>query len=161
VTSASTLYWVRSWLFDLIEDVLPEDVAFGWDMPNEPADVDGPQGLRRSVWLRAEVEAKAEKAERTMPAGWNETWTQVVRIQCLPEDGSVDTPAADLAAAELLDAVVEEIEANKRPVIPEIGEWSTVVTYGGYRYRSGRLEGSDGYAASYEIDIDVEANRCS
>lgn len=158
MTSASTLYWVRSWLFDLIEDVLPADVAFGWDMPNEPADTDGPQGLRRSVWLRADIESSA--VPTTMPLGFDETYTQVVRIQCLPEDGSVDTPTADLAATELLDVVVDAVRAEPKPSISELTGWGVTVLYGGYRYRSGRLDGSDGYAASYEIDIDVEASRC-
>jgi len=159
MTASSTLYYVRSWLFDLLEAALPGDVAFGWDMPNEPSDVDGPNGLRRSVWLKAPIEAAAEVS--TMPNGIDEKWTQVVRVQCLPEDGSVDVPTADLAASELLDVVVDAVRGEQRPVISELSDWSTVVTYGGYQYASGRLDGGDGYAASYEIKIDVEASRCS
>lgn len=159
MTATSTLYWVRGWLFDLLEAALPADVAFGWDKPREPADTDGPNGLRRSVWLNAAIEATA--GDRTMAAGWTENYTQVVRIQCLPEDLSVDVPSADLAAAELLDVVVDELEANQRPSISELSAWSTVVTYGGYRYQCGWLPDDGGYAASYEIDVNVEASRCS
>ena len=56
-------------------------------------------------------------------------------------------------------AVVAVVEANHHPVT--ISGWTVVMTYGGYQYRSGRLDGGDGYAASYEIDVDVEAYRCS
>ena len=161
MSTVSCLAEVRGWLFDLIGGVLPGDVAFGWDMPNEPADTDGPNGLRRSVWLRADITAESEVT--TMPLGYEERWTQVVRVQCLPEDGSVDVPSADEAASELLDAIVDVVRENPRPSISALTPdgWGVVLTYGGFQYRSGRLDGGDGYAASFDINVNVEASRCS
>lgn len=161
MTSASTLFEARQALFDIINGALPSDVVFGWDRPRTPAETDGDVGTRRSAWLSAPVDAAV--TDRTMPGGWTETWTQPVVIQCLPFDGSGDVVTADHDADEILTLIVEAVEANKRlsGLGYDFDGWSVMCTYSGFTFRSGTIEGQEGYAAGYEVRLDVEATRCS
>jgi hypothetical protein len=112
---------------------------------------------RRVAWWSNEVDVTAQPY--TMPNGLVENYQQLLVVKVLPDDGDIGVGDAQADAVELLDLLYDTARANRRPLSGE--EWDAVVEWGGFVHLAARLERPAGFAAGFEVRLNVEATRCS
>ncbi len=159
MSTTSTLLEVRSRLEELVAPPLDAlGCALHWAFPTELEQIEGWGGERRAAWFVNPVDISTDTF--TLSGGLAETYTQEIRVACLPLDESTSPREAADRAAELMDAVISAVRDN--PKIDDIDGWGAVVlTLAGWAFDSGpQPQGAAGFAAGFNIRIQVEAWTC-
>jgi hypothetical protein len=152
--AATSLFLVREALHDLYGAALANvGVELLPAVPTEAEDV----SERVLAWWSNEVDVTAQPY--TMPNGLVENYQQLLVIKVLPADGDVTATDAQAEATQLLDLVYDTARANRRPLSNQ--DWDAVVEWGGFVHLAARLEQPAGFAAGFEVRLNVEATRCS